>query len=239
MHWEIIFTPEEKAEVIMEKDRSLLENLGNVKNPILHFYRWKGPCATYGHFLNPNDFFVEEGVQKKQLSLARRPTGGGIIFHLWDFAFSALIPASHPRFSHNTLQNYATINQRVLAAVEEFLQTRGCELTPEDGQILGEGCANFCMAKPTKYDVMLNGKKIAGAAQRKTKEGFLHQGSISLTMPSKPFLETVLRSHLDVTRAMELYTFALLGKESDETDLEPYKQQIQELLMKHFMRDDL
>lgn len=238
MHWEILFTPEEKADVIMEKDRLLLENLGNAKNPILHFYRWKGPSATYGYFLNPKDFFVDEGVQKEKLTLARRPTGGGIIFHLWDFAFSALIPAAHPAFSHNTLQNYATINLRVLAAVEEFLQARGCELTPEDGKILGEGCANFCMAKPTKYDVMLKGKKIAGAAQRKTKEGFLHQGSISLTMPSKEFLQNVLCSHLDVTQAMQLYTFPLLGEEK-HSDLEPYKEQIQNLLIKHFMRDDL
>jgi lipoate-protein ligase A len=239
MQWEILITPEEKAETIMEKDRILLENLGKTSTPILHLYRWKGPSATYGHFLNPKDFFVEEGVRKEGLSLAKRPTGGGIIFHLWDYAFSALIPASHPRFSHNTLENYATINKKVLSAVEEFLQVTGCELTPEDGQILGEGCANFCMAKPTKYDVMLYGKKIAGAAQRKTKNGFLHQGSISLTLPSKEFLESVLGPHLNVVSAMQLYTFPLLGKQKESFDLEPYKQQIEQLLIKHFMRDDL
>ena len=32
--------------------------------------------------------------------------------------------------------------------------------------------------KPVRADVMLNGRKIAGAAQRRTRAGLLHQGSI-------------------------------------------------------------
>ena len=35
-----------------------------------------------------------------------------------------------------------------------------------------------CFAKISKYDVIINNKKVAGGAQRITKEGLLHQGSI-------------------------------------------------------------
>ena len=37
---------------------------------------------------------------------------------------------------------------------------------------------NNCFANPVHADVMLNGRKIAGAAQRRTRRGLLQQGSI-------------------------------------------------------------
>ena len=37
---------------------------------------------------------------------------------------------------------------------------------------------NVCFANPVSADVMVNGQKVAGAAQRRTRSGLLHQGSI-------------------------------------------------------------
>ncbi len=234
MKWIILDTGADLADVIMQKDKELLDDLVKEQNPILHLYQFRGKSATYGHFLKPADFFCEEKVKELGLDLARRPTGGGIIFHLWDFAFSVLIPTSHPWFSLNTLDNYAVINRAVLSAVEEFLSKEGeGELTKQDGAILSPGCAHFCMAKPTQYDVMFLGKKIAGAAQRQTKAGFLHQGSISLLMPSKDFLDSVLRPGLTVVEGMFTYTFPLLGSQATEVDLAFGRQQIKQLVTKH------
>lgn len=236
MGWKIIDSGLASAEVIMQKDKDLLEKIGLETDPILHFYDFEKNSATYGYFLQTKDFFNPEGVEEKGLRLAKRPTGGGVIFHLWDFAFSVLIPATHPLFSQNTLENYATVNNAVLLAVEEFLQKKGCELTPNDGAILGMGCEHFCMAKPTKYDVMLNGRKVAGAAQRKTQQGLLHQGSISLTLPSKSFLESVLRSDLNVLDGMFAFTFPVLGNEASEEDLAMGRMQIKKLLKKYLTK---
>src|SRR6478752_9063004 len=38
--------------------------------------------------------------------------------------------------------------------------------------------SDACFANPVVSDVIENGRKIAGAAQRKTRSGLLHQGSI-------------------------------------------------------------
>lgn len=231
--WNIIDTGLDSPEAIMKKDQLLLEKIGSQKSPILHFYEWNTPSITYGYFLKPEEFFSFEGLKKEGISIARRPTGGGIIVHLWDFAFSALIPSSHPSFSQNTLDNYAYINSSVLSTAQEFLsQAMGFELTPEDGALLSSGCEYFCMAKPTKYDVMLNGKKIAGAAQRKTRDGLLHQGSISLMMPSQHVLETVLLPKFSVIEAMKTFTFPLLN-ESSCFNLTEARMQIKEILKKY------
>lgn len=84
------------------------------------------------------------------------------------------------------------------------------------------------MARPTKYDVVLNGKKIAGAAQRKTKKGFLHQGTIALKRPSREYLSTVLLPGTKVLEAIEAHTFPLLQEQEDlEKGREALKYELQ------------
>jgi lipoate-protein ligase A len=44
----------------------------------------------------------------------------------------------------------------------------------------GRGYRSHCFANPVRADVIVNGRKVAGAAQRRTRAGLLHQGSIQL-----------------------------------------------------------
>lgn len=207
---QIFDTGIESAAFNMRFDAQLLEEL---KAPILHFYRWARPSATYGYFIRPEKHLDLAQVDKKGLDLARRPTGGGIVFHIWDLAFSFLLPSTHPAFSHNTLENYQFVNRAVLEALRAYFSFRApAELIPENLPSLGPDCQNFCMAKPTQYDVVHQGMKAAGAAQRKRKQGYLHQGTIALAMPDFALLSDVLLSKKDVLAAMMAYSFAPLKK---------------------------
>jgi lipoate-protein ligase A len=216
----------------MEDDWRLLEGLQAEDDPILHFYEWEKPSATYGYFVQPEELLNLEGIQKRGVDIARRPTGGGVVFHIWDFAFSVLIPASHPGFSRETLQNYRFINDRVLEAISPFLNAeKALELTPRDGEALDAKCGRFCMAQPTQYDVVLEGKKLAGAAQRKRKGGFLHQGTIALMMPCQETLRDVLLPGMRVSEAMGMFTYPLLGKNPTANALKEMKQELKQRLI--------
>ena len=68
------------------------------------------------------------------------------------------------------------------------------------------------MADPTVYDVMVDGKKVVGGAQRRTKHGFLHQGSISLGVPDLHFLRSVLKNAA-VADLMRENSYPLAGPE--------------------------
>lgn len=196
----------------MAIDAELLENLSAEPETILHLYEWSAPSATYGHFVQPFDFLDEANVAKSTLQLARRPTGGGIIFHEFDFAFSVLVPASHPKFSINTLENYALINQMVMQAVIKFMgRADSPMLLPEESMPLDESCKHFCMAKPTKFDVMINGRKVGGGAQRRTKAGILHHGSIALVVPSECYMKSLLKPGTRIYEAMASHSFPLLS----------------------------
>lgn len=213
--WEILDTGTRSATENMQIDAELLEVASEKTCPVLHVYDWEGDCATYGYFVDPGKYLNLDGVKKRNLNLARRPTGGGILFHVWDMAFSVVVPSCRPEFSLNTLDNYSFVNRAVLGAVKEFIREHSdLTLTTEDFAAMDLQCQHFCMAKPTKYDLILDGKKVAGAAQRKTKGGFLHQGTISLVMPPEDYLRDVLRDDSQVFEAMKLYTFPILGAQT-------------------------
>src|SRR5271170_516877 len=101
MEWTVLRSPPMSSWANMERDKELLEGLSQEQKPILHFYEWEGDCATYGHFIRPQQWIDLDAAQRLKLNLAKRPTGGGIVFHLSDLAFSLLLPASHPDFSLN------------------------------------------------------------------------------------------------------------------------------------------
>lgn len=231
-NWEIIESHPKSAEENMRFDAELLEKADRFSNPILHFYEWSEDSATYGYFTDPSKFLNLAQTAKLSLQLARRPTGGGIVFHIWDMAFSVLVPASCPEFSMNTLENYGFVNNAVLSAVKEFLDDRPpLELTRDDYPSLDSQCSHFCMAKPTKYDVMWEGKKVAGAAQRKTRNGFLHQGTIALILPPMEYLEQVLLPGTRIFDAMLAHTCPILGAAS--MPIEEAKKCLRELLATH------
>ncbi len=164
----------------MEADSKRLED----PTPCLRFYEWNAPSATYGYFLNPSDYFKSDC----DMDLARRPTGGGVILHVDDLAFSVIVPASHSFYALNSLHSYQMINTLVLQAIQSVIpgQIYLQENLPEAPR------GGFCMAKATKYDLLIDGKKVGGAAQRKTKKGLLHQCSLCLEMPNPAILEQLL-----------------------------------------------
>ncbi|MBS0621154.1 MAG: hypothetical protein JSS61_06820 [Verrucomicrobia bacterium] len=234
MIWNLLDTGTKSAEENMAFDAALLERAESLEAPTLHLYEWAGDSATYGYFIDPAKLLNLDAAAKLQLHLARRPTGGGLVFHLWDLAFSVVVPSHCPEFSRNTLDNYAFVNRAVLHAAQEFLEGKApLSLTPEDLSSWDGSCRHFCMAKPTKYDVMWEGRKIAGAAQRQTRSGFLHQGTIALQMPPSAYLDAVLLPNTEVHRAMRAHTCPLLGKDPGEEVVRAAKLRLRTLLATH------
>jgi lipoate-protein ligase A len=217
----------------MALDGKLLEELDPKGSPILHLYEWERPSATYGYFIQPEKHIDLAKAEERGVALARRPTGGGIVFHIWDLAFSFFMPSEHPAFSQNTLENYRFVNEAVLAAVESLFDLKRAKLIGKDGPSLGPNCQNFCMARPTQYDVVYEGMKVAGAAQRKRKQGYLHQGTVSLACPDVELLKEILLSKEELVAAMEAYTFAPLG--SDHSRLKEIRKEVQKKLIQVLM----
>lgn len=91
------------------------------------------------------------------------------------------------------------------------------------------------MAKPTQYDLIINEKKMGGAAQRKTKLGLLHQGSISLSIPSNDLLNEVLIDN-KIIESMHQFTYLMLPQYSALEDIKNLKNKIKNLFIEYFSK---
>ena len=193
----IIDTKKNSAKGNMQLDETFLINLKD--EAVLHFYEFEKPSLTYGYFVDISKFINLDIVKTRDFDSARRPTGGGIVFHLWDIAFSFLMPASHKYCFLDPLENYKFVNSIVLNAIKSFLD----KIYLSEIEYKNENISfdSFCMAKPTKYDVIYKGKKIAGSSQRRKKNGYLHQSSLCLVHPDQRFLGDILLDR-EVCRAI-------------------------------------
>lgn len=189
-NWQVIdaqstpLHPEEN----MQADYERLLNFSS--QPILHFHGWEKGSLTFGYFTNPDNYLVKEAILEEKIVLAKRPTGGGIILHDYDLSFSLIIPSSHPWYALNTLKSYQKINSRLALALREFDPTLQPYFFEEQKK---EKPSGFCMLKPTVYDLLIDGRKAAGAAQRRTKHALLHHGSICLSLPPEELLKKILK----------------------------------------------
>lgn len=226
---EILDSGTAPAQIHMDRDGELLNTLASSEQALLHHYTWSADSLTYGYFFDLQKLVNLYAAQQRGLQMARRPTGGGLLFHMADLAFSVLVPATHPRFSVNTLQNYALINHAVLDAIQGFVgRQQEVSLAAKES---GSGSYSFyCMAHPTCYDVMVGGRKVGGAAQRRTKAGFLHQGSIFLTLPPAALVQDVLVDGASVWHAMESASRPLLGATCALYELQEARGQLRSLL---------
>lgn len=196
---QILDTGKNTAFENMSLDFKLLESLQADGEAVLHFYDWTKPSLTYGYFIRPGKFLNLNKLQEYGLDSARRPTGGGVVFHIWDLAFSFLLPSKHNFFFTDSLDNYRFVNNIVKKALQNcslqnFLQT---EQSPQPTELFTLSPENvhqpaFCMARASKYDLLRQGKKIAGAAQRKKQNGYLHQGTLALVLPDEKLLFDLL-----------------------------------------------
>jgi lipoyl(octanoyl) transferase len=153
----------------MAIDQLLLETITD--HPILRFYTWESPTISLGYFeslTNARNFFPD-----KKLDLIRRWTGGGIVDHRIDTTYTLAIPHSHPWAKLHGAESYRLIHQSVAKALNQSGII--CTLTP---QSTGDGSPT-CFTNPVTHDIITpSGKKLAGAGQKRTRHGLLHQGSV-------------------------------------------------------------
>jgi len=236
----ILDTKKQLAQNNMQIDIDLLDNLKD--EPVLHFYDWEKDSITYGYFINIEKFIDIEKAKKKDLHLAKRPTGGGIVFHIWDIAFSFLMPKSHEYFYLDPLKNYKFVNFLILKALKNFLvneendenkklKTNPFSLSEKEHFNEIKSFDNFCMAKPTKYDVIYNGKKIVGASQRRKKMGYLHQASICLIEPDLEYLKDVLIEK-EIANAIFKSSYPIFI--NDNNNIEEKRKMVKEKIIKTF-----
>jgi lipoyl(octanoyl) transferase len=165
------------AAMNMAIDEALLES-GRV--PVIRFYRWQSPALSFGYFGR----FADVERHRTGRDLVRRWTGGGIVFHGEDLTYSIVIPASDAAFRKSPTSIYEEIHYTLVEALNGYGKRAVVAGDADSENIANATRATVsasrynCFENPVHSDVLMDGRKIAGAAQRRTRRGLLQQGSI-------------------------------------------------------------
>ena len=152
----------------MAFDEALLE--AEIEYPLLRLYEWDRPSVTMGYTQKI------EFAPVDQYDVVRRPTGGGFVYHDSQYTYTVVLPKDHWVTELKPIESYNWINKGVMEALKliDFSSTMADQEIPRHV----DRNKMVCFKTPTRYDLLANDEKVAGSAQRRTKTGILHQGSI-------------------------------------------------------------
>ncbi|HVU07265.1 MAG TPA: hypothetical protein VHG89_01835 [Verrucomicrobiae bacterium] len=170
MNWLLLNSDKCDAAFNMALDEALLENASQIGRPILRFYSWTEPAATFGYFQKFSE--VERATPLRPL--IRRPTGGGIVPHDADWTYSFVVPPKDNEEWHllKAEESYYRIHAWIRDAFAKL------KIETELAFDRKKSAPGQCFVGHEKFDLLWGSKKIAGAAQRRNKLGLLIQGSI-------------------------------------------------------------
>ncbi len=153
----------------MAVDQWLIENVG--ETPVLRIYRWEGDWVSLGYFQSLAEARKLFGDTPNYV---RRWTGGGIVDHRTDSTYTLAIPRGEELATTRGSESYCAIHRQIAQCLGEG--GIACQLTEVDSP--NDSAA--CFENPVAFDLLDgDGAKLAGAGQRRTRWGILHQGSVA------------------------------------------------------------
>ena len=166
--WLLLRSGAGSAALNMAIDEALLLHVAGFGHPVLRLYAWSEPAASFGYFQRYANVANATGLRP----LVRRPTGGGIVPHDHDWTYSVILPPNHFWYRLRAVESYRRVHEWVRRGFAEMGVV--AELASESRrEVQGQ-----CFAGAEQFDVLANNRKIAGAAQRRTRDGLLIQGSV-------------------------------------------------------------
>ena len=117
--------------------------------------------------------------KKEGIDVVRRPTGGRAVLHAEEVTYSIVIPRTSTFYS----QRIQTVYNQIGLGLVHSLRLLGVEAELQKGTVdlrdhyhRSESVA--CFSSASRYEVMVNNRKIIGSAQRHISGNILQHGSI-------------------------------------------------------------
>ncbi len=150
--------------------------------PVLRFYSWDPPAVSLGRFQKIEEAVNADACRQRGFDIVRRITGGRAVLHRHELTYSVIAPVDHPLFPPNVHGTYKVIAAGLLAGLRNLgipaeMVTRG----GGHAVLVNKNDTNpSCFSSPSWYEIVVEGRKIIGSAQRRLSNAFLQHGSILL-----------------------------------------------------------
>ncbi|KGA95896.1 octanoyltransferase [Alkalihalobacillus alcalophilus ATCC 27647 = CGMCC 1.3604] len=167
----------------MALDEALLEwHSKGLIPPTIRFYGWNPATLSIGYFQKVEKEINMDAVKEYGYGFVRRPTGGRGVLHDKELTYSVIVSEQHPEMPPTVTEAYRVISEGIL----EGFRTVGLDAyfavprTDEEKEALKNPRSAVCFDAPSWYELVVEGRKVAGSAQTRQKGVILQHGSIIL-----------------------------------------------------------
>jgi lipoate-protein ligase A len=173
--WRLIREDTRSGPLNMALDEIAAETAANGGPRTLRIYRWKPATLSLGYHQDSNtvdwEFCDREGI-----SVTRRPTGGGGIYHdTWgDISYSIVAPADE--LPGDLLETYELLCEPLFNWFDRI--DVPVSFASEDRPAIHEPACYLRALHPAHDVVATDGRKISGNAQYRRRDSVIQHGSI-------------------------------------------------------------
>ncbi|MEA3372860.1 MAG: lipoate--protein ligase family protein [Campylobacterota bacterium] len=179
--WRLIESGIGPADWNMALDEALLNGFREGDQPILRLYGWE-PALSLGRFSSVHKSVDMERLEQQQLSCVRRMTGGGVLVHGGDLSYALVLPRKSLK-DRGVRESYRYLCRFLIRLYEKLGQNAHFA---RDLQLEG-GRSDICLADNEAYDIVIEGRKMGGNAQRHTRHILFQHGSIPMNVDESRF----------------------------------------------------
>ncbi|ATH60002.1 octanoyltransferase [Staphylococcus nepalensis] len=179
--WHFINTGSNDPFYNMAMDEALLNFVSRGEiDPVIRFYTWNPATLSVGYFQRLTKEIDIHKVKEKSYGLVRRQTGGRGVLHDKELTYSVIVPETHPEMPKTVTEAYRVISEGLLEGfkVLGFNATFAIPRSKEERAKLKQPRSAVCFDAPSWYELVVEGRKIAGSAQMRQKGVILQHGSL-------------------------------------------------------------
>ena len=169
----------------MARDQELLERASSraLGETVLRLFTFSPPGITLGRAQDPARELDLAALAREGIRWAVRPTGGRAIWHEEEWTFSLVTRLGPGGWAGSSDAAY----ERTGRLLAQAFQSLGVPAVLAPGSVRGPGAprekagaAPPCFASTARNELVLEGRKLAGIAQRFSHGALLQQGSLLL-----------------------------------------------------------
>ncbi|WP_121642882.1 octanoyltransferase LipM [Bacillus vallismortis] len=162
--------------------------------PVIRFYGWNPATLSVGYFQNIKKEINFEAVHKYNLGFVRRPTGGRGVLHDQELTYSVIVSEEHPEMPATVTEAYRVISEGILQGFRNLGLDAYFAIprTEKEKESLKNPRSSVCFDAPSWYELVVEGRKVAGSAQTRQKGVILQHGSILLDLDEDKLFDLFL-----------------------------------------------
>ncbi len=193
--WRFLHTGAGDAAYNMAVDEALLLAVSKGDSlPIVRFYRWLPAAMSIGCFQKSISEINLAALREHGYGFVRRPTGGRAVFHDSELTYSIIVSEQDEQIPRTVNEAYRVLSEGLLFGFRkiglnaEMIHLHEKSQHPSDQQLRTAACFDA----PSWYELVVEGKKIAGSAQTRQKGVLLQHGSILLELDIHKYLQMLV-----------------------------------------------